>query len=109
VSAAPTWDRRVLVRARAHTSVQRTGVTSWLTSLGDTSYTDTVIGTQTLGERYAQQTGHWEVKHKDGTTERYWYVCVRMARTPLDRRSITTFEKVNGKWKAISDALGEIK
>jgi hypothetical protein len=28
---------------------------------------------------------------------------------PLDHRYITTYEKVSGKWMAISDTAGEIK
>jgi hypothetical protein len=51
-------------------SVQRTGMTSFLSTMVDTPYTDTAT-TQALDERYAQQEGHTEVKRSDSTSERW--------------------------------------
>lgn len=64
---------------RAHTSMQRTGVLTWLNVVGDSPVSDTAT-TQALGERYAQQVGRCSIKNKDGTTQRWWYVCSRLWR-----------------------------
>jgi hypothetical protein len=70
VSAAWIWGQRVPVHVRAQMPEQLTGIPSFMAAMGDIPYTDTST-TQALGERYAQQVGHTEMKRSDGTSERW--------------------------------------